>query len=84
MTDWPPPFRLPLACPCCAGPLSLINSVSNGQLAVAILHCEACDREYELSARLIPHRDPDRQRKANRRSMERARAAGRSRDSAVA
>ncbi len=73
MTDWPPPFGLPIACPRCAGSLELANSVSNGQLSVAILRCEPCDREFELSARLIPHQDPERHLRANRRAMQRQR-----------
>ncbi len=71
MTQWPPPFQLPMACFRCAGPLDIVNGTTNGALSIAILECLGCDRQYELSMRLNDHQDPDRRRRAERRKEER-------------
>lgn len=48
-------FRLAISCPTCAGPVDLLNSHSNGLLSIAVVVCEPCEREYEVTMRLTPH-----------------------------
>lgn len=48
-------FFLPASCPACAGRLDLLNAHSNGSLSIAILECHPCEREWEITARIIPH-----------------------------
>ena len=64
-------FRLPITCPPCAGNVSLINATSNGSLAIAIVECHPCEREFEVTARLLPH-GPSRAavERANRAKVE--------------
>lgn len=50
-------FAIPLSCPVCAGNVALVNATaaSNGLLAVAIVECHPCGREWEVTSRLLPH-----------------------------
>lgn len=48
-------FTLPLSCPTDGSDVSLVNARSNGLLAVAIVECATCMREFEVTARLLPH-----------------------------
>jgi hypothetical protein len=48
-------FGLPAGCPCCAGPLRLVNTTSNESLAVGIMRCDPCRREFEVTCRIVPH-----------------------------
>lgn len=65
-------FALPITCPTCAGPLTLLNATANarGALSVAILECAACEREWEVTARMVAHGP-------SRAAVERAEAAKR-------
>ena len=64
-------FVLPLTCPSCASDVSLINATSNGSLAIAIVECHPCEREYEVTARLVPHgRSRAYVERANRAKVE--------------
>lgn len=50
------PFAINITCSSCAGPLGLVNAVAqgHGSLSVAILECPACQREWEVTARMVP------------------------------
>lgn len=48
-------FCQPISCPTCAGDVSLVNARSNGLLSVAILECPTCQREWEVTGRIVPH-----------------------------
>jgi transcription elongation factor Elf1 len=48
-------FRLPVSCPSCASDVVLVNTTTNGSLAVAVVECHPCEREWEVTARLVPH-----------------------------
>jgi len=48
-------YGLPIACPTCAGPVDLLNSHSNGRLSIAVVVCEPCEWEFEVTMRLTPH-----------------------------
>lgn len=76
------PFTLPVSCVHCAGRLDLVNATTQGLLSIAVVECEPCDRQFELTIRIQPHQDPERHRATNRRSMNRARAAARTPDTA--
>ena len=64
-------FVLPVSCPRCASDVQLVNATSNGSLAVAVVECHPCEREFEVTARLIPH-GPSRSavERANRAKVE--------------
>lgn len=64
------PFAIPITCAACAGPLELVNATVNGKatLSIAILECAACEREWEVTARMVPHGP-------SRAAVERAEAA---------
>ena len=47
-------FGLPAGCPACGGDMRLVNTTSNGQLAIGIMRCD-CRREWEITARISPH-----------------------------
>jgi hypothetical protein len=49
-------FGLPVACPLCAGDVRLVNTTASEVLAVAIVACRPCRREYEITARIVEHR----------------------------
>lgn len=48
-------YCLPIDCPTCAGPVDLLNAHSNGLLSIAVVVCEPCEREYEVTMRLVAH-----------------------------
>ncbi len=53
------PFTLPISCPDCAGPLSLLNTRASGTVSLAILSCEPCQWEYEVSMTISRHTRAD-------------------------
>ena len=64
-------FTLPLSCPSCASDVTLLNARSNGLLAIAIVECHPCEREWEITARLVPHgRSRTAVERANRAKVE--------------
>lgn len=64
-------FTLPISCPSCASDVSLINAHSSGLLSIAIVECHPCEREFEVTARLIPHgRSRAAVERANRAKVE--------------
>lgn len=64
-------YTLPISCPTCAGNVSLINATTNGLLAVAVVECHPCEREWEVTARLVPHgRSRAYVERANRAKVE--------------
>jgi hypothetical protein len=67
------PFAIDITCPQCAGPVEQVNSASSGLLSVAILACEPCRRQWEVSARIIVHRTPEQIRSTNTRNRSRER-----------
>lgn len=48
-------FGLPIACGRCAGPVTLVNATTTGALSVAIVECPACEREWEVTVRMVAH-----------------------------
>lgn len=52
----PPPWRLGLTCPQCAGDVDLVNTTANGLLSVAIVACQPCRAQWEVSVRIRRHR----------------------------
>jgi hypothetical protein len=48
-------FTLPLSCPTCASDVSLVNAHSSGFLSIAIVECHPCEREWEITSRLVAH-----------------------------
>ncbi len=64
-------FALSVNCPNCSGPFLLVNAHSNGLLSVAILECPACEREWEVTARIVPH-GPSRAAAARVQAVKRA------------
>lgn len=48
-------FTLPISCPTCGEAVELVNTGSNGLLAIAIVECSTCEREWEVTSRLVPH-----------------------------
>lgn len=48
-------FCQSVTCPRCDGDLSLVNARSSGLLSVAILECPACQREWEVTGRIVAH-----------------------------
>jgi hypothetical protein len=67
-------FTLEVNCPQCAGSVVPINAASSGLLSVAILECEPCCRQWEVTVRLSPHRTPEQVRMAEKRAGSRQRA----------
>lgn len=64
-------FVLPISCPSCASDVSLVNATTNGLLAVSVVECHPCEREWEVTARLIPHgRSRAAVERANRAKVE--------------
>ena len=65
-------FGLPIACGRCAGPVALVNATATarGDLSVAIVECPACEREWEITVRMVAHGP-------SRAAVERADAAKR-------
>lgn len=64
-------FTLPLSCPTCASDVELLNARSNGLLAIAIVECSSCEREWEVTSRLVPHgRSRAAVERANRAKVE--------------
>lgn len=64
-------FTLPLSCPSCASDVTLLNARSNGLLAIAIVECSPCEREWEVTSRLVPHvRSRAAVERANRAKVE--------------
>lgn len=64
-------FTLPISCPSCASDVSLINTTTNGLLAVAVVECHPCEREFEVTARMVPHgRSRAYVERANRAKVE--------------
>ena len=64
-------FRLPVTCPSCASDVQLVNATTNGSLAVAVVECHPCEREFEITARLVPHgRSRAYEERANRAKVE--------------
>ncbi len=49
------PFLLPLSCPTCAADVELVNAHSTGLLSIAIVECDTCRKEWEVTSRLLPH-----------------------------
>lgn len=72
------PFLLPISCPKCAADVGLVNARSNGLLSIAIVECDPCRREWEVTSRLLPHgpsrsaveRADEVKREAKRRARE--------------
>lgn len=48
-------FTLPASCPSCAGPLHLLNARATGSVSLAILSCDPCEWEYEISMNIQRH-----------------------------
>lgn len=64
-------FTLPLSCPSCASDVELVNAHSSGLLSIAIVECHPCEREFEVTARLVPHgRSRSAVERANRAKVE--------------
>lgn len=64
-------FTLPLSCPSCANDVELVNAHSSGLLSIAIVECHPCEREFEITARLVPHgRSRTAVERANRAKVE--------------
>lgn len=64
-------FTLPITCPRCSSDVSLVNATTNGLLAVAVVECRPCEREFEVTARLVPHgRSRAYEERANRAKVE--------------
>ncbi len=64
-------FTLPLSCPSCAGNVELVNATTNGLLSVAVVECHPCEREFEITSRLVPHgRSRTYVERANRAKVE--------------
>jgi Zn ribbon nucleic-acid-binding protein len=66
-------FVLPASCPQCSGALTLVNSTSSGLLSVAILECEPCSRQWEITVRVTVHRTPEQIQNTEKRAVQRAR-----------
>lgn len=68
-------YTITAHCPACpdAG-LVYVNGRANGLLTVAVLACPECSREWEVTARIIPHgRDGTAaERKRDQRARHRA------------
>ncbi len=64
-------FAVAINCPKCSGPFSLVNAHSTGLLSVAILECLACESEWEVTARIVPH-GPSRAAVARAQAVKRA------------
>jgi hypothetical protein len=67
-------FVLPVSCIYCAGRLELVNAATQGLLSIAVVECPGCDRQFELTIRLAPHRSPERETARERKVAARARA----------
>ncbi len=64
-------FTLPLSCPSCASDVELVNAHSSGLLSIAIVECHPCEREWEITSRLVPHgRSRAYVERANRAKVE--------------
>ncbi len=64
-------FTLPICCPTCAGNVELVNAHSSGLLSIAIVECHPCEREWEVTSRLVPHgRSRSYVERANRAKVE--------------
>lgn len=48
MTTW----GLPMSCLYCGGPLLYLNGTGSGTLAVTVVACDPCNRQYEVTTRL--------------------------------
>lgn len=48
-------FGLPASCPSCGGELELVNTTADTWLAVGILRCPPCRRQWEATVRLVAH-----------------------------
>lgn len=48
-------YTVPISCPTCAADVELVNARSNGLLSIAIVECDSCRREWEITSRLLPH-----------------------------
>lgn len=48
-------FSLNVSCPTCSGPVGLLNAHSNGSLSIAIVVCDSCRKEWEITARMTFH-----------------------------
>lgn len=70
-------FTLPVSCPECGGPVSLVNSRATGAVSIAILECRPCEWEYEFLARIGRHHRSEswteRQNQLRQESKRRAR-----------
>ncbi len=75
LLSFPPPFHLPCSCLRCAGEVELVNATSSdsGTLSVAILACEPCRLQFEVTARMNVHRVPKQERAADRKQRQRER-----------
>jgi hypothetical protein len=64
-------FTLPISCPSCASDVELVNAHSSGLLSIAIVECHPCEREFEVTSRLVPHgRSRSAVERANRAKVE--------------
>lgn len=52
-------FLLPVTCPDCSGPLALLNTRASGSVSLAILACDPCQWEYEVSMTISRHTRSD-------------------------
>lgn len=46
------PWGCPLSCPQCGSDVRLVNSTSNGLLAVTVVACCDCNRQWSIEARV--------------------------------
>ena len=67
-------YWLPVSCVHCAGPVDLINAATQGLLSIAVVECEPCNRQFELTIRIQPHRTPERETERERKAASRAAA----------
>jgi hypothetical protein len=74
-------FLLPVTCPDCAGPVSLLNTRASGPVSLAIVVCAACQWEYEVSMTISRHTRSDswteHQHELRRASKKREKAKNR-------
>jgi hypothetical protein len=49
-------LQMRVRCLQCGGLLEHINGRSNGMLSLAIVGCVECGSQYEVTARITPHR----------------------------
>ncbi len=71
-------FSITVSCPTCAADVELVNAHSTGLLSIAIVECDTCRKEWEVTSRLLFHgpsraavaRADEAKRAAKRRARE--------------